>query len=152
MAEGTLSTVGAQLRESRDAVRGVFVNPGLRKLELAWAASIVGDWANAVAAAVYVYTQAGAAGVGALAVVRYVLVALTAPFAATLADRYPRLRVMIGTDLVRFVLVATAAGVIQTGGSEWIVYALAVLVSVAGTRSARRRRRASPSSPATPAS
>ena len=133
MAEGTLSTVGAQLRESRAAVGGVFANPGLRRIELAWAASIVGDWANAVAAAVYVYTQAGAAGVGALAVVRYVLVALTAPFAATLADRYPRLRVMIGADLVRFVLVATAAGVIQTGGSEWIVYTLAVLVSIAGT-------------------
>ncbi len=133
MAEGTLSTVGAQLRESRAAIGGVFANPGLRRIELAWAASIVGDWANAVAAAVYVYTQAGAAGVGALAVVRYVLVALTAPFAATLADRYPRLRVMIGADLVRFVLVATAAGVIQTGGSEWIVYTLAVLVSIAGT-------------------
>ena len=65
-----------------------------------------------VAAAVYVYTQAGPTGVGVLAVARYLSIAFASPFAATLADRHPRVRVMVVSDLVRLVTVGAAAVVI----------------------------------------
>jgi hypothetical protein len=51
----------------------------------------VGDWAYAIAVAVYAYDQGGPAAVGLLGVVRYVSMALVLPLASTLADRYPRL-------------------------------------------------------------
>jgi MFS family permease len=133
MQQGALAAVRAQARDAGDAIGRVFRNPGLRRIELAWAASIVGDWANMVAAAVYVYTQAGAAGVGILAVVRYLSVAFASPFAATLADRHPRVRVMVAADLVRLVTVGAAALVIWADGTEWAVYALAVATAVVGT-------------------
>jgi MFS family permease len=128
-----VSGIRTQLRESREAIERVVRNPGLRRLQLAFAASIVGDWANMVAAAVYVYTQSGAFGVGALAVVRYLAIAIVGPLTATLADRFPRTRVMVVSDLVRLGLVSLAAIVIATDGSEWIVYVIAVLTSITGT-------------------
>lgn len=67
-----MSEPGRHLRESRETLARVFRNPAIRRVEPAFAASIVGDWANVVAAAVYVYTHSGAFGVGTLAVVRYV--------------------------------------------------------------------------------
>jgi MFS family permease len=51
----------------------------------------VGDWAYAIAVAVYAYDQGGPAAVGLLGGVRYVSMALVLPLASTLADRYPRL-------------------------------------------------------------
>jgi MFS family permease len=128
-----VSGVGTQLREAWEAIGRVFRNPGLRRIQLAFAASIVGDWANLVAASVYVYTQSGAFGVGALAVARYLAIALTGPFMATLADRFSRTRVMVVSDLLRVVLVSGAAIVIETDGSKWIVYAIAIVTAIAGT-------------------
>ncbi|MGL6278028.1 MAG: MFS transporter [Gaiella sp.] len=127
------SAVRTHLRESRASIAQVFGNPSLRRIQLAFAASVIGDWANMVAAAVYVYTQSGAFGVGALAVVRYLAVAIVGPFTATLADRLSRTRVMIASDVVRGVLVTAAAVTIAVDGSPWLVYALAVTTAVAGT-------------------
>ena len=122
-----------KLRESRTSLANVFRNPGLRRVQLAWAGSIVGDWAYAMGVAVYAYQQGGATAVGILAVVRYLSMAIVGPFAATLADRMPRKRVMIGSDLVRALLVLSAAAVIQADGPALAVYALAILTAIAAT-------------------
>lgn len=111
----------------------MFRNPGLRRLELAFAGSVVGDWAYAVGVAVYAYGEGGATAVGVLGVVRYVSMALVGPFSATLADRLPRKWVMIGTDLVRAGLVVAAAGVIAADGPAMAVYVLAVATSITAT-------------------
>ena len=50
--------------------------------------------------------------------------AIASPFLATLADRYPRERVMMGTDLIRAALMALAAVVIATDGPALVVYAV----------------------------
>ena len=65
----------------------MFRNPGFAACELAFAGSIVGDWAYAVGVAVYAYGEGGATAVGVLGVVRYLSMALIGPFSATLADR-----------------------------------------------------------------
>ena len=111
----------------------MFRNPGLRRLQLAFAGSIVGDWAYAVGVAVYAYGEGGPTAVGVLAVIRYLSMALIGPFTATLADKFPRKLVMVGSDLTRFVLVLAAAAVIEFDGPAMAVYVLAIVTSVAAT-------------------
>ena len=102
--------LGSKLRESGQALASVFSNPGLRRVQLAFVGSIVGDWAYAIAVAVYAYDQGGPAAVGLLGVVRYLSMALVLPLASTLADRYPRKWVMLVSDVLRAALVLVAAG------------------------------------------
>ena len=128
-----MSTWGEQIRESRAAIAGVVRNPGLRRLNLALVGSVIGDWAYAVAASVYAYTQGGATAVGVLGVIRYVSVAVVTPFASVLADRHDRRRVMIVADAVRAVLVLAAAAIIEADGPAVAVYVLAVVVALVGT-------------------
>lgn len=128
-----MSGAGDNLRASLRALSDVFRNPALRRLELAFAGSVVGDWAYAIAVSVYAYDQGGPAAVGVLAVVRYVSMALATPFTATLADRLSRKAVMISADLTRATLVAVAAGVIFSDGPALLVYGLAIVTSLAGT-------------------
>ena len=115
------------------SLRSVFANPGLRRLELAFAGSIVGDWAYAVAVALYAFEQGGATAVGVLGVIRYVSLAVVTPVASTLGDRYPRRLVMIGSDTIRAVLVAAAAALIWADGPSIAVYALAIVTAVCGS-------------------
>jgi MFS family permease len=127
---GLMRSLGERLRESWQAFASVFRNQGLRRIQLAWAGSVVGDWANSVAAAVYIYQQAGATGIAVLAVVRWSLLALVTPFTATLADRFSRRWVMIGADLLAGTLVAAAAAVIWLDGTPYLVYALSIATSL----------------------
>jgi MFS family permease len=115
------------------SLRSVFSNPGLRRLELAFTGSIVGDWAYAVAAALYAFEQGGATAVGVLGVVRYVSLAVVTPFASTLGDRYSRRLVMIGSDAVRALLVVVAAVWIWSDGPPMAVYALAIATAICGS-------------------
>ncbi len=128
-----MSGAGDQARASFRALSDVFRNPGLRRLELGFAGSVVGDWAYAVAVSVYAYGEGGPGAVGVLGVVRYLSVALVIPFTATLADRLPRKAVMVSADLVRAALVVVAAGVIFVEGPALLVYALAIATALAGT-------------------
>lgn len=121
------------LRESVSAFKGVFSNPDLRKLELAWACVIVGHWAYLVAVAVFAYAVGGAGAVGLLVVIRTIPAAIVAPFAAVLADRYSRLRVMIGSNLVRAAIVAGAGACVALDVPAGIVYALVGIAMLVGT-------------------
>lgn len=125
--------LGSKLRESGHALTSVFSNPGLRRVQLAFVGSIVGDWAYAIAVAVYAYDQGGPAAVGLLGVVRYLSMALVLPLASTLADRYPRKWVMLVSDVVRAALVLVAAGVIAADGPPVAVYGLAIATALVGT-------------------
>ena len=71
--------------------------------------------------------------VGVLGVVRYVSMALALPLASTLADRYPRKRMMLLADVVRAALVLVAAAVIASDGEPFAVYVLAIATAVVGT-------------------
>ena len=122
-----------KLADSTRSLRDVFRNPGLRRLQLAFGGSIVGDWAYAVAVAVYAYDRGGATAVGVLGVIRYVSLAVVTPFAATLGDRYPRRLVMVASDATRAVLVFVGAALIASGSPPLGVYALAVVTSLCGS-------------------
>jgi MFS family permease len=122
-----------QLRESLRALGDVFGNPGLRRLQFAWIGSVTGDWAYAIALGVFAYEAGGATAVGLVALLRFLPSAVVAPFAAVLADRYPRQRVMLAADAIRAAALAGAAAVALAGGPAPVVYALAALVAVVST-------------------
>jgi MFS family permease len=125
--------LAAQLRESLRALADVFANPGLRRLELAWVGSVTGEWAYAVALAVFAYDAGGATAVGIVALLRFLPSAAVAPFAAVLADRYPRQRVMLSADVIRACALAGAGVLALADGPAPAVYALAALVAVVST-------------------
>ena len=122
-----------RLSEASRAFRGVAGNPGLLRLEVAWACSVVGAWAYGIAVVVYAYEQGGAKAVGVVGLLRWGLAALVSPFAAVLGDRYDRRRVMVASDLVRAVLIVGAAIAALSDAAPNLVYILAALVSIAGT-------------------
>jgi MFS family permease len=122
-----------RLSDSLRAFQAVLRNPNLRRIELALAGSVAGNWAYGIALAVFAYHAGGATAVGLVSLARMIPSALAAPFVAVLADRFRRERVMVSADLVRVVLLAGAAGAIFAHASSWVVYALAVVVAVSGT-------------------
>ena len=113
-------------------ISDTFRNGALRRLQLAWVGSLLGSWSYVVALYVYAYHHGGSNAVALIVVIRLIPAALVAPFAATLADRFSRRHVMIGSDFVRAAVMGCAALVIASGGPTGIVYALAVLTTVAG--------------------
>lgn len=119
--------------EAAHSLAEVFRNPGLRRLELAFTGSIVGDWAYAVAVAVYAYDHGGATAVGVLGVIRYISLAIVTPFASALGDRYPRRFVMVASDVCRGTLVFIGAALIASGSPSLLVYALAVVTALCGS-------------------
>jgi len=122
-----------KLAEATSSLRDVFRNPGLRRIQLAFAGSIVGDWAYGVGGAVYIYEQGGPTAVGLLGVIRYVSMALVTPFASMLGDRYPRRLVMVGSDSIRAILVLTSALLIAAGANPYAVYVVVVVTSICAT-------------------
>lgn len=123
----------AELNESAAAFREVFRNPALRRIELAWAASILGTWAYGIAVVVYAFEQGGAKAVGVVGLVRWLAAAAASPFAALLGDRYDRRLVMVASDLARVVLIAGAAVAVYSDSPPIVVYLIAALVGVAAT-------------------
>ena len=131
-----LLRVGAARRrigESAAAFHDVVKNESLRRLELAWTASIIGQWAYLVAVSVYAYEVGGEAAVGLIFLLRLVPAALLAPFAGLLADRYRREYVLLGSLLARAVLIGLAAVGVFLDVNAALVYALAIGASIATT-------------------
>jgi len=122
-----------RLHASLLTLRAVFRNPNLRRIELAWAGSITGQFAYSVALSVYAYRHGGASTVGLVIVLRLLPAALLSPFAAVIGDRHRRERVMVASDLARAVAVGASAAVVFVGGPTALVYALAVVISAVAT-------------------
>ena len=122
-----------RLAESLVAFRAVFRNPDLRRIELALTGSVTGEWAYAIALAVYAFDRGGAAAVGIVGLIRFLPAAVSAPFAAVLGDRFRRGRVMVASDVLRALAMAAAAAATLGGAPAGVIYALAGSVSVVST-------------------
>jgi MFS family permease len=128
-----MSALANRLAAARRDFGGVLRNPDLRRLQLAWAFSIVSTWAYSIAIVVFAFEEGGATAVGLVGLLRWVAAGVVSPFAALLADRYERRAVMVASDLVRAALIGGAAAAVLADASAYIVYVVATLVSVAGT-------------------
>jgi MFS family permease len=119
-----------QLVDSLHSFASIYRNPRLRRLQLAWIGSSVGTWGYVVALMVYAYRQGGPAAVGLVGLIRWFPAAVAAPFGGMIGDRFPRLRVMIVSDLVRMAALGAAAAAIGLSAPAAIVYLLAILVTL----------------------
>lgn len=99
---------------------------------LAFAGSLLGDWAYATAVTVWAFSEGGATAVGVFTAVRFLSVAVSGPLGALVADRVPRRAFMLVTDAVRGVLVAVAALTIGFDGPAALVYVLATAWAIVG--------------------
>ena len=79
----------------------------------------------------YAYSQDGEKAVGIVFLLRLVPAGLLAPFVGVLGDRYRRELVLFVSALLRCGLCAGAAVVVATDGPSMLVYALAILTSIA---------------------
>ncbi len=124
-----MTGIGHSLR----AIGVVFANPNLRRLQLAWAGSVLGSYAYVVAIAVVAFRSGGAGAVGVLILVRLVAAAVASPLLSVLADRYQRRLVMVVTDLVRAALMLGVGVLVEVHAPAISIYVLAVLISIVGT-------------------
>ncbi len=131
--DGQPSAPWRALTETRRSISAVMSNRNLRRIELAFAGSAIGDWAYATAVAVWAYGEGGAKTVGIWMAIRYTLMAISAPFGATLADRMPRKQLMILADLTRAVLISAAAACLFLDTPAAPVFVLATLAALLTT-------------------
>lgn len=122
-----------QLADAARSFGRIFRNPNIRRIEGAWAASIIAYWAYGIALAVFAYQEGGAAAVGIVGLIRFVPSAIASPFAAMLGDRLRRERVIVVAELVRAALLALSVAVLAVDGPVGLVYLLAALVAIAYT-------------------
>ena len=108
-------------------------NENLRRVELAWGASIAAEWTHFVALGVFAYNTGGASAVGIAGLVRMLPAALVAPFAATLGDRFRRERFLVVVSLAGSAALGGSAAAYFVSRSELIVFALAAVVGVTST-------------------
>jgi MFS family permease len=119
--------------QSVSALSALARNPNLRRVELAWGASIAAEWTHFVALGVFAYTTGGASAVGIAGLVRMLPAALVAPFAATLGDRFRRERFLVVVALAGAAALGGSAAAFYLSRSELVVFALAAVVGVTST-------------------
>jgi MFS family permease len=120
-ARQLFTTLGSALR-----------NPSIRRAELAWGAAISAEWAHFVAFGVYAYDVGGPTAVGLAGLVRLLPAAIVAPFAASLGDRFPRERFLLGLMVVAALALGASAAAFFAD-AESLVFAFAALLGFAVT-------------------
>ena len=117
-----LSSIGGVLRKAQ-----------LRRVELAWGASIVAEWANFVALGVFAYHVGGTLAVGIAGLVRLLPAALVAPFAAFVGDRFRRERFLVAISAGGCLALAGSAAVYFLDRNEYVIFPLASLFGLSST-------------------
>jgi MFS family permease len=126
-----VSSVRQRTADSLTAFQDVFRNRDLRWLELSWTGAILAQWAYLVAVSVFAFQAGGETAVGLLLLARLVPAGLLAPFAGMLADRFPRERVLLWTNVARMLLVVAAAVAVYADSPPIVVYVLSILAAIA---------------------
>lgn len=107
-------------------------NPNVRRVELAWGTAITAEWAYFVGLGVFAYNVGGASAVGLAGLIRLLPAGVVAPSAASLGDRMPRERLLLGAALLGVVSLAGSA-VAAFAGSEAGVFTGAAFFGISST-------------------
>lgn len=108
-------------------------NPDLRRAQLSFLGAWTAEWAFTVALGIVAYRDGGATALGLVGLLRMIPAAVLAPLLSPLADRGRRERVLIVVSTLRGIATGAAAVVVALGGPAAMVYALAVLSTIAAT-------------------
>lgn len=108
-------------------------NPNLRRAQLSFLGAWTAEWAFTVALGIVAYNAGGALALGAVGLLRMLPSALLAPILSPFADRGRRERVLVVVSVVRGAATAVAAVVVAVSGPIAVVYALAVVSTIAAT-------------------
>ncbi|WP_286278203.1 MFS transporter [Naasia aerilata] len=122
-----------RLAEAAAAFTSNWRNPNLRRAQLSFLAAWTAEWAFTVALGIVAYKDGGALALGLVGLLRMVPSALLAPLLSPYADRGRRERVLVVVSAVRGVATAVAAATVAVAGPLLLVYALAVLSTIAAT-------------------
>ena len=125
--------VGNRLAIAAGAFASNARNPNLRRAQLSYLGAWTAEWAFTVALGIVAYRDGGATAVGLVGLVRMLPAAVLGPVLAPVADRGRRERVLILMATITGVGIALAAVVVGVGGPPQIVYALAAIITIAGT-------------------
>jgi len=115
------------------SIGGVLRNEQLRRVELAWGASVAAEWANFVALGVFAYDIGGALGVGVAGLVRLLPAALIGPFAAIIGDRFRRERFLVAISLGGSLALVGSAAAYFVDRNEYVIFALASVFGLSST-------------------
>jgi hypothetical protein len=105
----------------------------LRRAQAAFGVVWASEWAATVAVGVIAFRHGGVAAVGLAGVARMVPAAVVAPFAAGIADRAPRHRVLAWVGVGRAACLAAAGAIAAAAGPVVLVYAALVAATTAQT-------------------
>jgi MFS family permease len=112
-----------------EELRGAFRNADVRRLWGSQVASEVGDWSARVAVAVLVFERTGSSALtGLVAALSFAPWVVLGPILSALADRFPRRRVLVATDIAR----AAVWALLVVPVPVWVVM-VAVFVAAALT-------------------
>ena len=123
----------SRLSQAAGAFTSNWRNPSLRRAQLSFLGAWTAEWAFTVALGIVAYRDGGAAAVGLVGLLRMVPSAILAPLLSPIADRGRRERVLILVSVVRGAATAAAAVVVAVSGPSAVIYALAVLSTIAAT-------------------
>jgi MFS family permease len=108
-----------------------FKNPDMGLLGVATAVSSFATWCFTIALAVYGFDAHGAAGVGIVALVRFLPAAIVSPLVGLTIDRFPRRSVMLGSAAAATAVLAAAAAAAALDAPTAVVFAFPALFAIA---------------------
>ena len=122
-----------RLGEAVAAFASNWQNPNLRRAQLSFLGAWTAEWAFTVALGIVAYTSGGALALGLVGLMRMLPSALLAPLLSPFADRGRRERVLVVVSIVRGAATGIAALTVALSGPVFVVYALAIVSTIAAT-------------------
>src|SRR6478735_3050439 len=122
-----------RLGEAAAAFTSNWRNPNLRRAQLSFLGAWTAEWAFTVGLGIVAYNDGGALALGLVGLLRMLPSAVLAPVLSPFADRGRRERVLVVVSVLRGAATAVAAIVVAISGPIAVVYALAVLSTIAAT-------------------
>ncbi|HEY8083010.1 MAG TPA: MFS transporter [Solirubrobacterales bacterium] len=118
----------------RTSVRALavdFANPDLGMLGVATAVTSFATWCFTIALGVYGFDAHGAAGVGIVALVRFLPAAIVSPLVGLLIDRFPRRSVMLASAVATAVILCAATAATALDAPTAVVFVFPALFAIA---------------------